>query len=169
MDRKNVKLVTPMLFWGFLKTRPIKLLLSTLIGGFGMWVTAGLWHNLILPGIDSSVQAHHDGLVLMLVSYFILAFIMAYIYSLSYNGRKPVIEGLKMGVVIGILWVFPHGLTMAGAHGTSIGYEINNALYHMVEQGIGGIIIAIVLGKNIASAQALRDPQSDNYNISPVS
>lgn len=128
-----------------LKTKPLKLLLSTLTGGLVMWIIAGLWHNLIMPSLDSNVQAHHDGLVLMLVSYFILAFLMAYIYSLSYKGGKPVIEGLKMGVIIGILWVFPHGLAMAGAHDTSIVYEIKNTLYHMIEQGIGGIIIAIIL------------------------
>ncbi|NQV02477.1 MAG: hypothetical protein HQ542_07515 [Bacteroidia bacterium] len=83
----------------------------------------------------------------MLVAYFILALLMAYIYSLCYKGGKPVIEGLKIGVIIGILWVFPHGLAMAGSHDTSIIYEIKNALWHVIEQGIGGIIIALIYGK----------------------
>jgi hypothetical protein len=156
MDTKKMQFVTSTGLWRFLVSKPMKFVLSTLLGGFGMWVTAGLWHNLILPKIDSSVQAHHDGLALMLISYFILASFIAYIYSISYKGGKSVIEGLKIGVVIGILWVFPHGLTMAGAHNTSIAYEINNAMYHMVEQGIGGIIIAIILGKNIANTQLIR-------------
>jgi len=136
-------------FGGFCKTKPIKLLLATLLGGFGMWVIAGLWHNLILVNIDSSVQAHHDGLGVMLIAYFILSFLMTYIYLLGYKGNKPIIDGLIIGVVIGILWVFPHGLTMAAAHNTSIPYEFKNALYHVVEQGLGGIIIAIILGKNM--------------------
>ena len=147
METKKMKFETPAGFWKFLKLKPVKFLLSSLIGGFGMWVIAGLWHNLILPGIDSRVQAHHDGLALMLISYFILAFFIAYIYSISYKGGNLVIEGLKIGVVVGIVWVFPHGLTMAGAHNTSITYEINNAIYHVVEQGIGGIIIASIFGK----------------------
>jgi hypothetical protein len=37
---------------------------------------------------------------------------------------------------------------LAGAHDTSIIYEIKNTLYHMVEQGIGGIIIAGILQVN---------------------
>jgi len=131
-----------------MKTKLLKLLIATLVGGFGMWIIAGLWHNLILPSFNKNVQAHHDGLGLMLVAYFILAILMAYIYSLSYKGGKPLIEGLKIGVIIGILWVFPHGLAMAGTHDTSVIYEVKNTLWHMIEQGIGGIIIALIQGKD---------------------
>jgi hypothetical protein len=135
-------------FEGTLKTTPLRLLLSTLVGGFAMWVVGGLWHNLLLPIFNSNVQAHHDGLVIVLISYFVLAFLMAYIFSLTYQeGRSVVIEGLKMGVFIGIVWVFPHGLAMAGTHDTSIIYEFQNTLYHIVEQGIGGIIVALIMVK----------------------
>lgn len=123
------------------------MIIATLVGGLGMWVTAGLWHNLVLPLFNKSIEAHHDGLGIMLIAYLILAILMTYIYSLVYKGGKPIIEGLKIGVIIGILWVFPHGLTMAAAHDTSIFYEVKNALWHMVEQGIGGIIIAVIIGK----------------------
>lgn len=121
-----------------------KLLLSTLAGGIGMWIIGGLWHNLILPSVNDSIEAHHDGLGLTLIAYFILAFLMAYIYFLIYNGNFTVINGLKLGVLIGILWVFPHGLAMAGTHDTSIIYEFKNTFYHMFEQGIGGIVISLV-------------------------
>lgn len=121
-----------------------KLLLSTLAGGIGMWIIGGLWHNLILPSVNDSIEVHHDGLGLTLIAYFILAFLMAYIYFLIYNGNFTVINGLKLGVLIGILWVFPHGLAMAGTHDTSIIYEFKNTFYHMFEQGIGGIVISLV-------------------------
>jgi hypothetical protein len=123
------------------------MIIATLAGGLGMWVTAGLWHNLILPLLNNNIEAHHEGFGLMLIAYFILAILITYIYSLTYKGGKPIIEGIKIGVIIGILWVFPHGLTMAAAHDTSIVYEIKNALWHMIEQGIGGIIIATIIGK----------------------
>ena len=130
------------------ETTSVKLLLSTMAGGFVMWVVGGLWHNLILPIFNSNAQAHHDGLAIVLISYFVLAFLMAYLFLLSYQEDKSVIgEGLKIGVLIGILWVFPHGLAMAGTHDTSIIYEIKNTLYHMVEQGIGGVIIAFIMMK----------------------
>lgn len=131
------------------KIKPLKLLFSTLAGGLGMWIIAGLWHNLILPRFDNNVEAHHDGLILMLVAYFILSFLMSYLYVISNRGGNPVIDGLTIGVIVGILWVFPHGLALAGAQNTSIIYEIKNSLYHIIEQGIGGIIIAIIYGKNM--------------------
>lgn len=133
-------------FGGPLKTTPLELFLSTLAGGLGMWVVGGLWHNLILPIFSNTAEAHHDGLFIALIAYFVLALLMAYIFSLSYQkGKFIVLEGLKMGIVIGILWVFPHGLALAGTNDTSIVYEIKNAVYHVVEQGIGGIIIALIM------------------------
>ncbi|MCP4132684.1 MAG: hypothetical protein GY754_17090 [bacterium] len=52
------------------------------------------------------------------------------------------------GIIIGILWVFPHELVMAGAHhGKSIAYVFKNAAWHMVEQGLGGIITGLIFGK----------------------
>ena len=122
-----------------------KLLLSTLFSGIGMWITAGLWHNLILPNVNKNIQPHHEGLSMMLVAYFILALLMTYIYSLLIKNNKSIIDGLKFGMIIGVLWVFPHGLAMAGAHESSIIYEIKNTIWHMIEQGIGGIIIALIL------------------------
>jgi len=83
----------------------------------------------------------------MFVAYLILAFLMSVIYSWTRKSAMPVVDGLKVGVLIGILWVFPHGLAMAGAHGTSVLYEVKNALWHIAEQGIGGVIIAFVFGK----------------------
>ena len=119
-----------------------KLLLATLLGGLGMWIVAGIWHNLIMANLYEHVHARHEGLGILLVAYFVLAVLMAYMYPLGYKGRKPIVEGVRFGAIIGLLWVFPHGLAMAGAHGTSIMYVIKNSLWHIVEQGIGGVIIA---------------------------
>ena len=121
----------------------IPIVVTTLLSGFGMWVLAGLWHNLIVPLLDPKVTAHHDGLFLMLVAYFILSFLMVVLYLQKSTVQKNrVVDGFIFGLTIGILWVFPHGLSMAGVHNTSIMYEIKNVCWHLVEQGIGGIMIA---------------------------
>lgn len=135
-----------------------KLILGTAIGGFGMWVVAGLWHNLIMPTLYADTHATHEGLGLLLVAYFILALFMAYLYPFSYQGKSPTLEGLRFGMIIGLLWVFPHELAMVGAHDTSILYVIKNSLWHMVEQGIGGIMIGMIYGRqfvkmNVANAR----------------
>ena len=39
----------------------IKTLSTILLSGFGMWVFAGLWHNLILPSLYEDTHATHEG------------------------------------------------------------------------------------------------------------
>ncbi|MDH5510144.1 MAG: hypothetical protein OEZ32_07275 [Nitrospinota bacterium] len=130
-----------------MKVNRKKLMLATLTGGLGMWIVAGVWHNLIMASLDEQVNAKHEGLGILLIAYFILALFMAYIYPRGFKGKSTVGDGLKFGAIIGLLWVFPHGLAMAGAHGEPIAYVIKNSLWHMVEQGIGGIIVAAIYGK----------------------
>ena len=130
-----------------MKTKIIKMLLGSILGGLGMWIVAGIWHNLIMANLYEEVHAKHEGIGILLISYFILALFMAYLYPFLNKSNKPLKEGVKLGVIIGLLWVFPHGLAMVGAHETSIAYVFKNSIWHMVEQGIGGIIIAYIYGK----------------------
>ncbi len=135
-----------------LKAKPLKVFIATFSSGLGMWIVGGLWHNLILPKINDNATAHHEGLGIALIAYFILGFIMSYLYIQSNKKGNIVLEGARIGIIVGILWVFPHGLVMAGAHDSSIIYEIKNTIYHMFEQGIGGIIISAIIhstGNNI--------------------
>ena len=125
-----------------------KPVIATLATGFGMWIVAGLWHNLIMPALYEDAHATHEGIGILLVAYVVLAMIMAYMYPLGYKGGKPVLEGLRFGIIIGILWVFPHELAMTGAHdGKDIVYVFKNAGWHMVEQGIGGMIMGLIYGE----------------------
>ncbi|NQT25670.1 hypothetical protein HQ585_09965 [candidate division KSB1 bacterium] len=124
-----------------------KLVLSTFVVGFTMWVISGLWHNLILANFYASeIEASHDGIGILLIAYLILGLFMAYMFPLGYNGGRPAIEGLRFGALIGLLWVFPHELAMVGAHGESLSYVLKNAAWHAVEQGLGGIVVGLIYG-----------------------
>lgn len=129
-----------------------KFILATLAGSVAMWLLAGLWHELIMANFYSSeTHATHEGTVIIFLAYLVLGVLMAYVYPLGYKGGRPALEGLRFGIVIGLVWVFPHGLAMAGAHGDSLLYVFKNAAWHIIEQGVGGIIIALVYarGKSI--------------------
>ena len=95
----------------------------------------------------AETHATHEGTGIIFLAYLILGLLMAYIYPLGYKEGKPVMEGLRFGIIIGILWVFPHELAMAGAHGESLSYVFKNAAWHMLEQGAGGIVIAQIYKK----------------------
>lgn len=113
-----------------------------------MWVISGLWHNLILANFYASEKgASHEGIGILLIAYFILALFMAYLYPQLYKGGRPAIEGMKFGALIGLLWVFPHELAMAGAHGDSLSYVFKNGVWHAVEQGLGGVVLGLIYGQ----------------------
>ena len=125
-----------------------KLIFATLAGGVVMWLAGGIWHELIAATLYAGEEGNpHDGIAIILVGYLTGAAIMAYIYPLGYKGGRPIIEGLKFGILMGILWVFPHDLSLAGSSDISMAYIFKNTAWHIVEKSIGGIVIALIYGK----------------------
>ena len=125
-----------------------RITLTTLAGALSMWLVAGLWHEVIMAHFYASeTHATHEGRGLILLACIILSGLMVYLYAHMNHQGRPVVDGLKFGIIIGLLWVFPHELAMVGAHGGSIAYVLKNAAWHMVEQGIGGIVISLVYAK----------------------
>ncbi|HPO62082.1 MAG TPA: hypothetical protein PK762_03250 [Candidatus Kapabacteria bacterium] len=120
-----------------------KISISSVLTGFVMWVVGGLYHNLIMPAIDDQLHPHHEGLAIVLIAYILLGLLMSYFYINHKDNRNSLMKGIKIGVIIGILWVFPHGLTMTATHETSFLYQFSNTFYHIIEQGIGGMMIFI--------------------------
>jgi hypothetical protein len=134
-----------------------KLVIATMAAGISMWLLAGLWHEILMDKFyKGETEATHEGTGIIFLAYIVLGILMAYIYPLGYKGGKPTIEGLRFGLIIGLLWVFPHELVMAGAHGDSIFYVIKNALWHMIEQGLGGIIIGTIYGKGVVISENIK-------------
>ncbi len=133
--------------------------LAMLASGVAMWLLAGLWHLVIVPNFYSGGigAEHHEGGWMISVGYVLLASLMTYMFPLGYQGGKPAIEGLRFGLLIGLLWVTPHALVRAGAHagsdGSSVSYLLINGVWHLVEQGIGGIIIGLIFGAGMVVTQ----------------
>jgi len=125
-----------------------KIIFSSLVAGICMWLLAGLWHKIVAVAFYTvETEATHEGTGIIFIAYLVLAFIMTYLYSNYHKSQRILLDGLKFGMIMGLLWVFPHELAMAGAHGESLVYVFKNALWHMVEQGVGGIVIALVYNK----------------------
>ncbi|MFA6400347.1 MAG: hypothetical protein WCX31_01800 [Salinivirgaceae bacterium] len=123
------------------KKNIFKMIIASFVSGFAMWVVGGLYHNLIMPAVNENMHPHHEGLGITLIAYILLGLLMSYFYLNSKNNRDSISKGIMIGAIIGILWVFPHGLTMAAVHESSVSYQITNTIYHIIEQGIGGIVI----------------------------
>jgi len=125
-----------------------KYLIAAITSSIVMVLLAGLWHKIIMVAFyTAETHAKHEGTGIIFLAYFVLSLIMAYLYPFYFQGKSSLLEGLKFGLLIGLLWVFPHELAMAGAHGTSISYVLKNGLWHLVEQGVGGMVLGFVYGK----------------------
>lgn len=117
--------------------------LTILLTATTMWLLAGLWHKVIMAQfyIDETA-ATHEGTGIIFIAYLILAGLMLIIYPRTpWFSNRP-LSGLLFGAVVGLLWVFPHELAMAGAHAEPLGYVFINAAWHMAEQGVGGLVLA---------------------------
>ncbi|MDH5445527.1 MAG: hypothetical protein OEY52_08205 [Gammaproteobacteria bacterium] len=121
------------------------LAITAFVSALCMWLLAGLWHKVIaVQFYTRETGAQHEGTVIILIAYIILALLMVYLYGFYRIKKDSLIQAFLFGVVIGLLWVFPHELAMAGAHGESVRYVFINAAWHMVEQGVGGLVIALI-------------------------
>ncbi len=127
----------------------IKKFSMAVVGGFfAMYILGSLWHAVLMHnfyekyGGDSMLT--EPNLLFIILGVLILAVLMAYMYPLGYKGGSPLKEGLRFGVVIGLLWILPYNVIMIGVVGTSKTLVVVDALWHIVEQGVGGIVIGYV-------------------------
>lgn len=119
-----------------------------------MWLLAAIWHKLLMTQFYIEVTtATHEGTVIIFIAYLILAVLMLLLYPRKPWFRNNLISCLLSGAVVGLLWVFPHELAMAGANSEPLGYVFINAAWHMVEQGMGGIVIALFF-RNFSTTQS---------------
>jgi hypothetical protein len=117
-----------------------KFIIATLAAFVVMFLLGGLWHVTLL-GDFYTAQTE------VLLGVLILAFLMALVYPIGYKGGSPVREGLRFGVLIGLIWILPWSVIIHGIWKYPLLCVIVDSVWHIVEQGIGGLIIGIIYGK----------------------
>ena len=122
--------------------------LAVFVVGFAL---SGLWHVVLLSDFYTS-DATRDPPLLWSVAlgYVVVGFIMAYMYPKGYEGGSPVSEGLKFGALMGLLWWFPTQLVLYGAMEGPFSVVLVDGGWHLVEEGIAGIALAMVYGRKEA-------------------
>jgi hypothetical protein len=131
----------------------MKLILSTL-GAFGaMFVLAGLFNMAIAAdfmrsNFEPGMVRHPPNMVLILLGYLVLAFIMAILYPLfSGTYRSLLMHGLRFGMIMGLVWMFPFSLVLHGAYNFPSAAIFIDTGWALIEQGIGGIVISLIYGR----------------------
>ncbi|MEE9189636.1 MAG: hypothetical protein V3U16_02585 [Candidatus Neomarinimicrobiota bacterium] len=129
-----------------------KKMLFAWIGGFViMFLLSYIWYNLIIADYNAvqyaGVLKETVGMGNITVGYLVVAFLLAYIYPKGYSGGSPGSEGLRFGLVMGLLYTLPAAFINAGAFGFPFTAQIVGAAYHTVEVIAGSLVIAKIYGE----------------------
>jgi len=127
-----------------------KWFLAGLVGFVVMFVLSGLWYMLIMDAFYreqvGALMREQYNFIFIVLGYLVMAFLMSYIYPIGYKGDSPAKEGLRFGVLIGLLVWLSSNLILYGAHNITLSATLVDSGWHVVEEGIGGLVIALVYG-----------------------
>jgi hypothetical protein len=131
-----------------------KLLMATIAAFAVMFVVGGLTHLVVFKdwflnhtGISGNLNRPAALMQYSVAALLLLAFIMSYIYPKGVEGDNKIMQGLKFGIIISVLWFFPCNLIEYSMTTVlSLKAILMDAVLHAVEQGLAGIAIALVYG-----------------------
>jgi hypothetical protein len=108
-----------------------------------------LWHTVLMTGPYEAAGDMRDPPLFwaVIAGYLIVALIMAYMYPKGYEGGSPVREGFKFGAMIGIVWWLASQLVLYGATESTFTLVYVDGGWHIFEQGVAGIALAMVHGR----------------------
>lgn len=135
-----------------------KYLLASLTGLIVMFVLAWLGHTIIMESLFEaspmeSITREMPIIPGIAVAYLVMALLMAYMYPKGIEGSGVFGNGLRFGVLVGLLVSVPISLIMYSTlHGGTLTMVVAEGVWHMVEQGAGGVAIAYVYGKQSATS-----------------
>lgn len=130
-----------------------KLLLAFIYGAIAMTVIDVLWYQGImkdwyLKEFSDIIRAEDQIQWLWdVLGYYIGILLMAYIFPIGYKGGKPVEEGLKFGIIIGLIMHLPVQFVLYAHYTLPLTGTLVNVLFQVVEKTIGGIVIALVYAR----------------------
>ena len=141
-----------------------KLLAACISSFLIMFVMSAIWYSIVIADFyktHAPVNARgHDLFTFLVLGYLVQALIMAYIYPQVYEGGHPISEGLKFGMIMGLLCYLPYSLVDYGVNDVSLKLKLVESGWHVIEKGIGGIIIALIYG---AETLVVHPKSENNY------
>ncbi len=128
-----------------------KFVLAWVAAAVVVLLLGSLWHQFLLADfIAANTQAlarEEPIMAFVILGNLILGFLMALVYPMGYKGGSPVKEGFRFGALIGLIWILPVSLIFHGVWNLPLTGVIVDSAWHVVEEGIAGIAIALVYGK----------------------
>ena len=133
---------------------------NRLMGAVGaflvMFGLGGLWHQVLMGDYYAAIlptmaRAEPD-LVVVGLGYLITAAVMVFFFLIGYQGGSGVAEGLRFGVVIGLLWWLPANIILSGVYETTLASAFVDGVWHIAEGAVGGVVIGLLHVRGAAAA-----------------
>jgi hypothetical protein len=134
-----------------------KLLLAALVSFAAMFVLSGVWYMVIAEGFyreNFPMQREQVVPWIIALGYLLLALLMSYAYPIGYKGGAPWAEGLRFGILIGLILGCAQGLIVYGWAEVAFVGVLVDAIFAIVHLGVGGLLIGLVYGRSASSAEA---------------
>ena len=132
-----------------------KMLQAWLAGFVVMYVISFIWYLLIIAPYNTeqfaAVNREEISMTLITLGYLVLTFLMSYIYPIGFKGGAPLQEGLRFGLLLGLVVSIPMALIFSGAYNMPFVATLVNAIYHTVEITIGATVMALIYGSEAAA------------------
>ena len=113
--------------------------------------TGVLARQFIAVHVDQALLRTPPNLVLVFFGYFVLALLMALLYArfVQVTG-SPAWAGLRFGIMAAVCWLMPYSLVLFGVYKFPYVALPLDFAWALVEQGMGGLVIGLILGKRPA-------------------
>ncbi len=112
---------------------------------FGV-VFAAQMQDMQNPALLAAVSEMPNMPALML-SYLVLALMMAFIFRFGYEGKAPAVEGIRYGIFMWLLVSVTHYLEWVAWGMMSWGLFAFGGVLYLVQFVLGGLVIGLILGR----------------------
>lgn len=127
-----------------------KMLQAWLAGFVVMYIISVNWYLFIIGGYNETQFAaaarQELSMTMIIVGYLVLTFLMSYIYPIGFKGGEPLQEGLRFGVLLGLVISIPTALIHLGAYNIPLIAHLIDAVYHTAGITVGAAVMALIYG-----------------------
>ena len=116
-----------------------------------MFVLAGIWNAMLMAGFyagHAPVNARppeEQSMLFLVLGYAALTLFMTFLFAQSFARRPTLVEGFQFGALFGIIATLPLYLILSGIWNIPLTHVLVDSGWHLVEQGFGGMILAVTL------------------------
>ncbi len=127
-----------------------KLVLAGLAGFVIMLLLNGLWHMVLMSDYYrtnfADVERAEPIIIWIVIAALVGSFLLAYIYPFGYKGGSPIKEGMRFGLLMGLVMAVPSMLSLYGVYTIPLTGTLIEIIFQIVLVTIGGIVIGFVYG-----------------------